>query len=150
MQVNTYLTFDGRCEEAFRYYRDLLGGRIEAMITHGESPACSDVPFEWYESIAHACLVVGDTVLMGSDAPPGHFEWPAGMSVALAIEDPTEAERVFQGLSEAGLVRMPMQETFWARRFGMVTDRFGIPWMVNGGLVDCQSENVTEEARCAS
>lgn len=136
MNVNAYLIFDGECESAFQQYRRVLGGRIEVMQTHGDSPDCQDVPFEWYERILHARLVVGDTVLMGSDAPPDHFEPPAGMQVALACDGPAEAERVFQALSEDGAVRVPLKKTFWAERFGMVTDRFGIPWIIN-----CEKEN---------
>ena len=79
----------------------------------------------------HARLVVGDKVLMGSDAPPEHYEGPKGFSVSLTINDLADAERIFHALAENGTVRMPLQETFWAVRFGMLVDRFGIPWMVN-------------------
>lgn len=150
MEMNPYLIFDGCCEEAFRFYRDVLGGRIDTMMTHGESPAGGDVPFEWYEKILHARLVAGNNVLMGSDAPPGYFEPAAGMSVALAFDDPAEAERVYKAFAEGGSVRMPMQETFWAARFGMVADRFGIPWIVNGGLVEEPSKTEKETTQCAS
>lgn len=150
MQMDPYLIFNGTCQEAFQFYREVLGGEIESMTTHGESPICDDVPFEWYERILHACLVFGDQRLMGSDAPPEHFEQPAGMSVALAFDEPAEAERVFAALAEDGTVRMTMQETFWAKRFGMVTDRFGIPWIINGGLAEQCSPSGQEASQCAS
>lgn len=150
MHMNPYLIFDGECEEAFRFYRDVLGGDFDTMMTHGDSPDCADVPFEWYEKILHVRLVAGDNVLMGSDAPPGFFEPAAGMSVALAFDDPAEAERVYKAFAEGGSVRMPMQETFWAARFGMVADRFGIPWIVNGGLVEEPSKTERETTQCAS
>ncbi len=131
MQLNPYLFFDGRCEAAFRFYESAIGGRITAMLTHGETPAAGTVPADWQGKIIHARLVVGDVVLMGSDAPPGHFKAPQGFSVTLTMDDPAEAERVFQALSEGANVTMPIGETFWARRFGMLVDRFGTPWMIN-------------------
>jgi len=134
MTLNPYLLFNGDCQEAFQLYRDLLDGRIDFMQTFDGSPACDDVPFEWYDKILHVRLVAGNNVLMGSDAPPGRYSRPAGMSVALMLDTATDAERVFDALSEEGNVQMPMEETFWAERFGMLTDRFGIPWMVNGAM----------------
>lgn len=131
MQLNPYLLFNGQCEAAFRFYERCLGGKIVAMMPHAGTPAEGQVPPEWREKIIHARLVVGDQVLMGSDAPPDHFEKPQGFSVSLGIDNPVEAERVFNALAENGTVRMPIQPTFWAERFGMLVDRFGIPWMIN-------------------
>jgi PhnB protein len=131
VQLNPYLNFDGNCAAAFRFYERSLGGRIEAMLTHGESPIAGQVPSEWHARIMHARLVVGDQVLMGSDVPPGQYEPPRGFAVSLVVDDPAEAERAFAALAEGGTVRMAMQETFWALRFGMLVDRFGVPWMVN-------------------
>jgi len=131
MQLNPYLLFNGQCEAAFRFYERCLGGKIVAMMPHAGTPAEGQVPPEWREKIIHARLVVGDQVLMGSDAPPDHFEKPQGFSVTLGIDNPIEAERLFNALAENGTVRMPIQQTFWAERFGMLVDRFGIPWMIN-------------------
>lgn len=131
MQANTYLTFDGDCEEAFKFYEKVLGGKIVAMITHLGTPAEEHVPTEWRDKILHARLIFGDNKLMGSDAPPGRQEKMQGFSVTLNIEDPAETERVFNALTEGGTVRMALEETFWAHKFGMLTDRFGTPWMVN-------------------
>jgi PhnB protein len=131
MQLNPYLTYNGTCEAAFRLYERCLGGKIVAMIPHEGSPMADRVPPEWRNKIMHARLVVGDEVLMGSDAPPEHYQEPKGFSVTLGIDNPTEAERVFNALSENGTVKMPLQQTFWAVRFGMLVDRFGIPWMIN-------------------
>ncbi|HKA74410.1 MAG TPA: VOC family protein [Xanthobacteraceae bacterium] len=131
MQVNPYLMFNGTCEAAFKFYEKVLGGKIEAMIPHKGSPAEGHVPPEWKDKIMHARLAIGDRVLMGSDAPPGHFEQPKGFSVTVNPTDPAEADRIFGALSEKGTTTMPIQETFWAARFGMCVDRFGIPWMVN-------------------
>jgi PhnB protein len=131
MRLNPYLLFNGQCEAAFKFYEQVLGGKIVAMIPHAGTPAEGHVPAEWHHKILHATLMVGDQVLMGSDAPPDHFEQPQGFSVALHIKDPAEAERLFHALAENGTVRMPLAQTFWAVRFGMLVDRFGIPWMVN-------------------
>ena len=131
MQLNPYLLFNGQCEAAFKFYEQVLGGKIVAMITHAGTPAENQVPPEWREKIMHARLIVGDQVLMGSDAPPGHFQQPQGFSVSLIVDEPEDAERIFHALAESGTVRMPLQKTFWAIRFGMLVDRFGIPWMIN-------------------
>jgi PhnB protein len=133
MQANTYLTFNGNCEEAFKTYQKLLGGEIVAMMTHVDTPAEAHVPPEWRDKILHARLVLGNGggMLMASDAPPGRQETMQGFSVTLNIKDPAEAERVFNVLAEGGTVRMALEETFWAHKFGMLTDRFGTPWMIN-------------------
>jgi PhnB protein len=131
MRVNPYLLFNGRCQEAFTFYADCLGGKIEAMLPHAGTPAEGHVPPEWREKIMHARLSLGEDVIMGSDAPPGHFESPKGFSVTIQLTDPAEADRIFQRLSDGATVTMPIQQTFWATRFGMLVDRFGTPWMVN-------------------
>ncbi len=131
MQVNPYLLFNGQCEAAFRFYAKCLGGEIKAMLPHEGTPAAGHVPAEWGKKILHASLCLGDGTLMGSDCPPGMYEKPQGFSVTLQVKDPAEAERVFAALAENGTVRMPIAETFFASRFGMLTDQFGIPWMVN-------------------
>jgi PhnB protein len=134
MQLNPYLTFNGQCETAFKFYEKCLGGKIEAMMAHTGTPAEAHVPPEWREKIMHARLNVNGEVLMGSDAPPDHYKEPKGFSVSLQFKDIKEAERVFHALAESGRVGMPLQQTFWAARFGTVVDRFGIPWMINGEL----------------
>jgi PhnB protein len=131
MQLNAYLLFKGNCEEAFKFYESALGGKIEAMLPFAGTPAEKHTAPEFLQKIMHARLVVGDAVLMGSDAPGEKFEQPKGFSVALHTDDPAEAERLFQALEKGGSVSMPMQATFWAVKFGMLVDRFGIPWMVN-------------------
>jgi PhnB protein len=131
MQLNPYLSFNGQRETAFKFYERCLGGKIVAMMAHEGTPAAEHVPAEWRKKILHARLTVGDMVLMGSDAPPDRYEQPKSISVTLGIDKPEEAERIFHALAENGTVQMPIQETFWAKRFGMLVDRFGIPWMVN-------------------
>jgi PhnB protein len=130
MQIVPYLNFDGTCAEAFRRYAEILGGELSIQ-THGESPIAGEVPESWHGRVLHARLDIGDHLLMASDTPPDYDQPPAGFSVSLQIPDPAEAERIFAALAEGGEMRMEMQETFWAKRFGMCMDRWGIPWMVN-------------------
>jgi PhnB protein len=131
MQMNPYLIFNGQCEEAFKFYERALGGKIDAMMTHGDSPMSDKVSPEWRNKIIHARMTLGGVTLMGSDAPPEHFQQPQGFSISLGVKEIAEADRVFQELAKDGKVSMPIQKTFWSARFGMLVDRFGIPWMVN-------------------
>jgi PhnB protein len=131
MKLNPYLLFGGNCEAAFRFYEKVLGGTIEAMLTYEGSPAAGQVPPHWLNKIIHVRLSVGEEALMGSDAPPDRHETMKGFSVTLNVDNPKDAERIFHALAENGTVRMPIGETFWAVRFGMLVDQFGTPWMIN-------------------
>ncbi len=130
----SYLGFDGNCEEAFHHYADVFGGKILMMVRHSDAPAGSGVPQDpaTANRIMHARLEVGGRLLMGGDAPT-HIPYakPHGFCVNATVESPAEAERIFARLAEGGTVIMPIGETFWARRFGMVNDRYGTPWMIN-------------------
>jgi PhnB protein len=131
MDLNPYLNFDGQCEAAFKFYERCLDGKITTLVTFESMGDVSQLPEGWGKKIMHAHMTVGDKVLMGSDAPPGRFEKPQGFSMSVQVEGPAEADRVFGALSENGSVRMPLRQTPWAARFGMLTDQFGVPWMVN-------------------
>lgn len=131
MQLNPYLLFNGECAEALKFYEQTFGGKIEAISKFAGSPAADHAPPEWGDKVLHATLVIGDQRLMGSDAPPGHYEKPQGLSVAIGLNDPAKGEQIFNALAQGGKTTMPFQKTFWASGFGMCTDRFGIPWMVN-------------------
>ncbi|HZS83788.1 MAG TPA: glyoxalase/bleomycin resistance/extradiol dioxygenase family protein [Stellaceae bacterium] len=131
MKINPYLSFNGQCEAAFKFYEKCFGGRIVAKITFGEMPMAEQCAPMQREKIAHIRLVIGDQVLMGSDTPPEHYEAPKGTQVTLNIEAPEEADRVFNALADGATITMPIQKTFWAKRFGMLVDRFGTPWMIN-------------------
>lgn len=131
MQLNPYLMFNGNCEAAFKFYEQHLGGKITMMMTHKESPSAENVSPEWQDKIMHACLDLGDRLLMGSDSPPGYFETLQGFYVQISIAEPAEAERIFQALAKNGKVKMAIAQTFWSVRFGMLIDQFGTPWMVN-------------------
>ncbi len=131
MQLSTHLPFNGNCEEAMQFYEKTFGGTITFKMTWGESPMGNEGPADWKDKIMHQSLTVGKTTLMGADGPPGRYQKPQGIVVSISVETPEDADRVFNALAEGGSITMPIQETFWARRFGMATDRFGIPWMVN-------------------
>lgn len=133
MQLNPYLTFNGQCEEAFKFYEKCLGGKIVMMLTYGDSPLAEHTPPERRKHILHTSLIAGDQTLAGADAPPERYRKPQGFSVTINLDDTAEAERIFRTLAENGEVQMPLQETFWALRFGMLVDQFGTPWMINCG-----------------
>ncbi|MFZ0334060.1 MAG: VOC family protein [Candidatus Acidiferrales bacterium] len=133
MRLRPHLNFDGKCEAAFKFYENCLGGKITFMMTYGDSPMAAQTQPDWQKKIIHATLAVGDQVLTGADAPPGYYQKPQGFSVTLNVSDAAEADRIFNALSEKGVVQMPVQETFWALRFGMFVDQFGTPWMINCG-----------------
>jgi len=131
MQLSPMVNFNGQCEEAFKFYEQCFGSRIQTMMTWGDSPMADQVSTEWRDKIVHATLIVGETSLLGNDAPPDSYEAPKGISVTIHIKDVSEAERVFKALAENGTVQMPFEQTFWSAGFGMCVDRFGIPWMIN-------------------
>lgn len=133
MRINPYLSFDGQCEAALQFYERCLGGKIVYMMTYAQSPVAPQVPPEWGKRIYHATFSFGDQTLGAADAPPGRYQSPQGFSLTLDIDAPAEADRVFERLSEKGTVQMPVQVTHWARRFGVLTDQFGTPWMINCG-----------------
>jgi PhnB protein len=131
VKIDPYIFFNGQCEEAFKFYEKTLGGKIEAMMPNEGSPAAGHVPPEWGKKILHARIVIDGQAIMASDAPPDRAQKTGGYSLSISLKDPAEAERIFNALAKDGQINMPIQETFWALRFGMLVDRFGIPWMVN-------------------
>jgi PhnB protein len=131
MQVNPYLSYNGNCEAALKYYQKVLGAKIEAMVNYETGPAEMQIPPDYKNKVMHARITIDGEVIMASDAPPGHFHQPQGFSVALQVEDPADAERRFKALAEGGSVNMPFGKTFFSNGFGMCVDQFGIPWMVN-------------------
>jgi len=131
MDTNVYLTFDGSCEEAFKFYEKHLGAKTQNIFRYGESPMADQTPADFKNKVMHARMTVGDKTIMGSDAPPGRYSKPGGFSINIASQDVAEADRIFNAMAEGGQIHMPIAETFWAKRFGMFIDKFGIPWMVN-------------------
>ena len=133
MKLNPHisLAFNGQCEAAFRFYEQCLNGTISYMLTWGASPMAADAPPGWEGKIAHATLEIGDVGFAGSDVPPDRYEQPQGFQILLNMDDAVAAERIFQALAEDGTVVTPFQATFWASGFGVLVDRFGIPWSIN-------------------
>jgi PhnB protein len=129
MQVTTYLNFNGSCEEAFTLYAKIFGGVVQSLLRWSEMPGMNGNS-AMANKIMHASLRIGECEILGADSPPERFQAPAGFNVTLNVDSITEAERIFAQLAEGGTVTMTMGETFFARRFGMAIDRFGIPWMV--------------------
>ncbi|KPF70162.1 3-demethylubiquinone-9 3-methyltransferase [Bosea sp. AAP35] len=135
MKIAPYLMFDGNCREAFTAYEMILGGRIEAMMDHRGTPVEGHVPPEWLDKILHACLELDGQMLMASDAPPARSDGPMrSVSVSVSVPEVAEAERIFAALSEGATIQMPLEETFWAPRFGMLRDRFGTNWMISADM----------------
>ena len=131
MEVTTYLSFNGQCEAAFTFYEQCLGGQMGTLFRYAGSPLADHVPPSWGDKIMHGSLTLGGQLLMGGDVAPDRYEEPRGFSLSLQIKGTADAERVFQELAKDGRVVMPLEKTFWAERFGMVVDRFGIPWLIN-------------------
>jgi PhnB protein len=131
MKLVNNLFFKGECRQAFERYAEVLGGEITAMFTFRDAPA--DMPVEEGSKnlIMHAWLQIGDQAIMGCDTPKSHQQNMSGFSVAYHSEDAAEARRVFDALADGGVTTMPFAETFWSPGFGMLTDRFGTPWMIN-------------------
>ena len=131
MRLSPHLCFDGNCAEAFRFYQKLFGGSITSMLTYGESALAQNVPLHLRNRILHATLQFGSQELLGADVMPEDYQQPAGFFVILSVPDLARARETFDALSEAGSVRMPIQKTFWSDGFGVLVDRFGIPWEVS-------------------
>jgi PhnB protein len=133
MRWNPHLTFDGQCEVAFKYYEKCLGAKILMMMTHEDSPMAKEFPLGWGTKILHATIALGEQVVTGGDAPPEQYKRIEGFAMLLSVDDTAEADRIFAAMVENGTEQMPLQETFWAKRFGMLIDQFGVPWMINCG-----------------
>jgi PhnB protein len=133
-QPIAYLSFNGKCAEAFHFYQKALDGKIEAMIRAGESPMADQLPKETHDTVLHAALLLeGNGHLYGGDCP-GHMPYEGIKGVSLTLDYPTieQATRVYNALLEGGTVTMPLQPAFWAKTWGMLVDRFGVAWIVNG------------------
>jgi len=129
MHVNTYLHFKGNCAEAFAFYEAAAGGKVVMSQTFGDSPM--EAPAGMKDKIVHARIRIGDTIVMGSDAPAERYTPPQGFALALGVDSVEAAETCFARLSEGGQVQMPLAESFFAHRFGMLVDKFGIGWMIS-------------------
>lgn len=133
MRINPYLSFDGQCQAALKLYERCLGAKVVHMTTYAQAGPTVEAPPGWGSKIYHATLSVADQRIGAADAPPGSYKSPQGFSLNLELDGPEEADRIFAMLADNGIVQMALQETFWALRFGVLTDQFGIPWIVQCG-----------------
>lgn len=133
-EVNPYLNFSGRCEEAFNFYRSVFGGEFLSFQRFKDVPGENALPGDEGEFVMHVALPIGNgAVLMGSDRPSAMGSVTVGDNVHISIQSDNDAEteRLFNGLAAGGQVSMPLQQTFWGARFGMLVDKFGVQWMIN-------------------
>ena len=128
MKLYTYLNYGGNCQEAFRFYEQHLGGKITMMMTHGQGPNPNAGPPDWKNAILHARMNIGETELLGADTP--NYQPMRSAYLTLIVGSIDEAERIYTTLSDGGEIFMPMQETFFAFRFGQLRDKFGTSWMI--------------------
>jgi PhnB protein len=127
MKLDVYVNYRGNCEEAFRFYEQHLGGRMNGIVRHG-GQTNPNIPADWSEKVLHAQIEIGNTTLMGADIPTAEPMRSAYLTMTLDTE--AEAERVYAVLAEGGEVFMPIQKTHFANRFAMLRDRFGASWML--------------------
>jgi PhnB protein len=125
-----YLSFNGDCEAAFRFYEERLGATRGRMFPYANSPMAGDVRPGWETKIMHGSIVLGGVTVAGADQPNGSYESPRGFRIFIEADDPAETERLFHALAENATIEMPLQQTFWSLRFGVLTDQFGIPWTI--------------------
>ena len=130
MQVQPYLFFDGRCDEALAFYQKVLGAKVEMLMRFKESPDPASCPAGAGEKVMHSAFKIGDATVMASDGYCGGNPSFQGFALSVDARNGAEAERLFAALSEGGQVQMPLARTFFSPSFGMVADRFGVSWMV--------------------
>jgi PhnB protein len=131
MQMHPYLTFNGQCEAAFKLYEQCLGGQVGAIFRYAGTSLADRVPADWQDKVMHGSITIGGQVVMGADVAPERYEAPKGFSFSLQMTSTAEADRIFGTLAKDGVVVMPLEKTFWAARFGVLIDRFGIQWLIN-------------------
>ena len=132
MKVQAYVSFGGRCEEALQFYEKCMGAEVTGLMRWKDSPDADMKPPPGYEEkIMNAAFRIGDTELMADDGMGERHAEFKGMTLAIEVADDAEAKRVFTALGEGGSVTMPLTKTFWTSSFGMLADKFGVPWMVN-------------------
>ena len=131
MDLHSYVSFKGDCAAAFKFYEESLGATPGLIFRYADSPLADVVPPGWDDKVMHGSVRIGQHLLEGADVPPERYEEPKGFSLSLNVASPAEAEDLFAKLAAGGRVLYPIAKTFWSERFGMVIDRFGIPWMIN-------------------
>ncbi|HZE59286.1 MAG TPA: VOC family protein [Burkholderiales bacterium] len=133
MQVQPYLFFDGRCEEAIEFYRKALDAKLDALMRYKEAPPAPGMKMPPGDKVMHAALHIGDTQLLASDGHCSGKPSFQGISLTISARDDTHAKQLFGALADGGNVTQPLSKTFFASSFGMLTDKFGVGWMVIAG-----------------
>jgi PhnB protein len=131
MDLGSYVSFKGDCEAAFKFYEEVLGAQPGLFFRYADTPMVDAIPPGWDTKIMHGSITIAERLLEGADVPPESYEAPKGFSLSLSVPTPQEAERIFAALTAGGRIQYPIAKTFWSERFGMVVDKFGIPWMIN-------------------
>lgn len=130
MRIDFHINFSGQCKEAFEFYQAILGGET-SFLTYGDSPAKDYTPSGWRTKIVHGSFKLDGLEIAGADVLPEHYYKPSGFQLLLQLTSEVESQRIFIALSESGSITMPLQKTFWSPCYGIVVDRFAIPWEVN-------------------
>lgn len=130
MKVEVHLHFDGNCQAAFEFYAQLFKAKAPSLLSYADSPAAESVPEKFKDKIVHASVEVEGLIIAGADVPSG-YQRPEGFNLLVQLGTDQECSRIFNGLAEKGEIEMPLQKTFWTENYGIVRDRFGIPWEVN-------------------
>jgi PhnB protein len=131
VRISPHLCFDGQCREAMQLYQAILGGTLQTMLTYGETPMASSMESRWHDMIVHATLVLDEVELTGVDLIPGSYQRPQGFFVTLTVPGVARAKEIFTALGQCGEIKLPFEKTFWSPGFGVLIDRFGIPWEIN-------------------
>lgn len=131
--VNPYLNFNGNTEEAFNFYKSVFGGEFATIMRFGDTPGCENMPETEKNGIMHVALPMGSSILMGTDVPKSmeQVKFGTNSSITIDAESREEAKRLFDGLAVGGKIGMPMDDMFWGAYYGMLTDKFGVQWMIN-------------------
>jgi PhnB protein len=131
MALSPHLSFAGECAEAFRFYAEVFGGEL-MLLPYRDTPLMQNLPEGWADKIVHATLTFQDCTLAGSDVVPERYRQPQGFAVLVDVEGVANARQVFAALAEGGKVEVPIEARFWSPAYGMVVDKFGVPWEING------------------
>ena len=135
MRISPHLCFDGKCREAFQLYQEILGGTVLTMLTYGESTMASSTDPQWHDRIVHATLVLEGVELTGVDLIPDAYHRPQGFFITLSVDGVARAQEIFKALAQGGEIQVPFETTFWSPGFGVLVDRFKIPWEINAHAV---------------
>jgi PhnB protein len=140
LRISPHLTFDGQCRPAFQMYQRIFGGDLATMLSYGDSPMASQTDSEFHDRIVHAALRLKDHELTGVDVLPQDYKRPQGFFVTMTVDDSKRAAKVFDALAEGGMILLPFVPTFWSPGFGVVVDRYGVPWEINSDASSAPSE----------